>query len=298
MSVTYALTVFNKAAFLLPVLEAVCEERASTGGEIIVVDDCSTDESPAILARYESRGLRIIRFTENRGVMAATAALIDAARQPWLRLVDGDDRILPGSTAALISVLSDSDAVLAFGQAKSATGNVLIAAARVERLVRPVRAMLERQNFNPSMTLIPTARAKALIPLPVEIRTAQDFWLGLQLALAGDFLACPFEAAVIAADAGGLSRRKARVFADTLRLTALALPQLGPADAAFALKRQAGRAVRYFRREAPDCLTAAERWRLRAAAWGWPGGPQTAADLERIAGLYERGERQTAPPSR
>jgi hypothetical protein len=135
---------------------------------------------------------------------------------------------------------------------------------------------------------MPTAAAKPLLPLPSEIRTAQDFWLGLQLALRGDFVVCPVEAAAIAQDAGGLSRRKALVFGDTCRLLALARPQLSGTEARFALARNAARAARFFRREAPGRLTWAERWGLRRAAWLPSVAPPPA--FLRLAALYDRAE--------
>lgn len=282
--VTYALTVFNKARFLPAVLDSVFAERAATGGTVIALDDASTDDSLAILNAWESQGLRIVRFAENRGVMAATAALIEAAEDPCLRLVDADDVLVPGSTAALRQALAASDAVLAFGRATGGSG-----AGQTERMARPVRMMLERQVFNPSMVLLPTAMAKTLLPLPVDIRTAQDFWLGLRLALIGDFLSCPIEAAGVAEDPQGLSRRKARVFGDTCRLLALARPFLSAGDARYALRRNAARAVRYFRRDAPGLLATGERWRLRAAAFGFSGAASASA-FEALAALYERAD--------
>lgn len=297
VSVTYALPVYNKARFLPGVLAAVAAERAATGGEILCLDDASTDDSPAILAQSERCGIRILRFPVNRGVMAATAALIEAAGKPWLRLVDADDTLIPGSTARLLSALDASDAVLAFGRAEAAglgdraAGRAAMGGPRRAgeplRLRRPVRATLERQWFNPSMTLIPTAAARATLPWPVDIRTAQDFWLALQLAARGDFLACPFPAAVIAADEAGLSRQKARVFADTCRLIALARPRLGQAEARFALRRQAARTLRFFRREAPGALGLSERLRLAAFAAGLGLREARAENFLALAALYE-----------
>jgi len=45
VSVSYLVTVYQKAKFLPTVLAAIAEERAGTGGEIIVIDDGSTDGS-------------------------------------------------------------------------------------------------------------------------------------------------------------------------------------------------------------------------------------------------------------
>ncbi len=71
--------------------------------EVVVVDDGSTDETPAILARY---GSRIVTVTqENRGLASARNAGIRAARGELIGLLDGDDLWLPERLAKLVPVL-------------------------------------------------------------------------------------------------------------------------------------------------------------------------------------------------
>src|SRR4051794_34728172 len=52
MTVSYVLTVYNKAAFLPAVLSAVMKERAVSGGEIVIVDDGSIDGSSILLDEF------------------------------------------------------------------------------------------------------------------------------------------------------------------------------------------------------------------------------------------------------
>jgi glycosyltransferase involved in cell wall biosynthesis len=73
------------------------------GCEVIVIDDGSTDDGPALvdsIARSEP-GLRVLR-QPNAGVSAARNAGIAAARGTWLRFLDADDWVTPGSSARLI----------------------------------------------------------------------------------------------------------------------------------------------------------------------------------------------------
>jgi glycosyltransferase involved in cell wall biosynthesis len=59
--------------------------------EVIVVDDCSADETPRRLAEMRDPRVRLVRFEAPRGVAAARNAGITAARGQWLAFLDDDD---------------------------------------------------------------------------------------------------------------------------------------------------------------------------------------------------------------
>jgi glycosyltransferase involved in cell wall biosynthesis len=94
--------VFNGAATLARALDsiAVGEELPD---EIIVVDDGSRDESPAILAQYRSRlpSMRVLTLDQNRGLVAALNAGLNAAQSRYVARLDADDEWLPGHVASL-----------------------------------------------------------------------------------------------------------------------------------------------------------------------------------------------------
>jgi glycosyltransferase involved in cell wall biosynthesis len=112
MTVSYLIiTLYNKEQFIGGVMDSVLAEHAQTGGEIIVYDDCSTDRSPETvkerIVAHSARAacVRIFRGDENRGVSVATNRLIETATPPYIRLVDADDLLVPGSTGRLLLYL-------------------------------------------------------------------------------------------------------------------------------------------------------------------------------------------------
>ena len=105
--VSFVVTVYNKARFLPAVLNALFAQEGDFEREFIFIDDGSTDESPAVLARLCAgrTDTRLIR-QKNAGPAKATNAAVAAATQPWLKIVDGDDVLAPWCTETLLEAAS------------------------------------------------------------------------------------------------------------------------------------------------------------------------------------------------
>src|SRR5690606_2222652 len=72
--------------------------------ELLVVDDASTDDTPAVLARLAGPDLRAIRI-EAGDVSTARNTGIGAARGRFLAFLDADDRWCPGKLARQLAVM-------------------------------------------------------------------------------------------------------------------------------------------------------------------------------------------------
>lgn len=77
--------------------------------EFLLVDDCSRDETPRLLAQAERElpGARVLRHERNGGLATARNTGLDAARGEYLAFLDGDDWIAPGYFAELLSVIEE-----------------------------------------------------------------------------------------------------------------------------------------------------------------------------------------------
>ncbi|GGX67886.1 glycosyltransferase family 2 protein [Streptomyces anandii] len=77
--------------------------------EFILVDDCSRDGTPDILARAERElaGTVRIRHERNGGLATARNTGIDAARGEYLTFLDGDDWLAPGHYPRLLAAIEE-----------------------------------------------------------------------------------------------------------------------------------------------------------------------------------------------
>ncbi|MEV5599018.1 glycosyltransferase family 2 protein [Streptomyces sp. NPDC052496] len=75
--------------------------------EFLLVDDCSRDETPQILARAEGElpGARVLRHERNGGLATARNTGLDAANGEYVTFLDGDDWLAPGYYAQLLAVV-------------------------------------------------------------------------------------------------------------------------------------------------------------------------------------------------
>jgi dolichol-phosphate mannosyltransferase len=105
--VLIAIPVYNEQRYIAKVLEAVCKY----GLDILVVDDGSTDATPAILSEHKS--IRVIRHPENRGY---GQSLIDAFRYAscrgydWVITMDCDEQHEPAQIASFLREIEFDDA--------------------------------------------------------------------------------------------------------------------------------------------------------------------------------------------
>ena len=116
-ALSLVMSVYNVAPFLERCLESLTAQNLS-GMEIVIVDDGSTDECPAILARYASEHpeMRVI-CQENGGLSAARNTGLDHISGEYVAFVDSDDWIDPGFYRRLLDLARANDLDIAHGNA-------------------------------------------------------------------------------------------------------------------------------------------------------------------------------------
>ena len=101
-AVSVIIPTYNCARFLRQSVDSMVEQTVRPA-EIIVVDDGSTDETPAVLANYGSR-ITAVRG-EHAGYAAARNLGLHRARSEWIAFHDADDIALPDRLAAQLDAL-------------------------------------------------------------------------------------------------------------------------------------------------------------------------------------------------
>ena len=94
ISVSVVVPVYNAHDYLRRCLDSVCNQTLENI-EVICVDDCSTDDSHAILLEYARADprVKVLRTPKNGGESVARNVALDAATGEYLGFVDNDDEI-------------------------------------------------------------------------------------------------------------------------------------------------------------------------------------------------------------
>ena len=103
--VSVIIPVYNGAATIGRAVASVFAQTF-TDFEVVIVDDGSTDDTPAVLAAFGDR-IRVIR-QPNRGFPAARNAAIAASRGDLIALIDHDDEWFPRKLELNVAALQSS----------------------------------------------------------------------------------------------------------------------------------------------------------------------------------------------
>lgn len=112
-TVSVVIPVYNEERTVAELIRRV--RAVGMAKEIIVVDDASTDRTPAILAKLRGRDLRVFRLPRNQGKGAALREGFRHARQEVILVQDADLEYDPADYPELLAPLARGEADVVYG---------------------------------------------------------------------------------------------------------------------------------------------------------------------------------------
>src|SRR5580698_1069970 len=115
MPLSVVLPNFNDGKVLSRALGSLLAQKPAAQ-EIIVVDDGSSDDSLAIVEKFQARhpSIHLIRNETNLGIVASVRRALDVATGEFLLCASSDDFVLPGLFDRAFKALSDNPAAAFF----------------------------------------------------------------------------------------------------------------------------------------------------------------------------------------
>jgi glycosyltransferase involved in cell wall biosynthesis len=132
-SVSFVTTIYNKAPYMAPMLDALAAQVGDFEREYIFVNDGSTDGSRDLLVeRTKDWDNVTIIDQENQGPAVATNTGGLLAKHEYIKFIDADDVLAPDATHHLLTCLRNRDIDLIFG-----TFGTFSDAAKIQFLPEP-----------------------------------------------------------------------------------------------------------------------------------------------------------------
>lgn len=179
--VSVCMAAYNGARHIREQIDSILPE-IGPHDEVIIVNDCSTDETAAIVAAIPDARIRLIDAEQNRGYVATFERALGEARGEFVFLSDQDDVWLQGRVERMISALDGKDMVVSncrhFDGAPGSFHEIRLRAKDSTHHVRNLLGIVVgyRLHWGCAMAVRWNLLAQAL-PFPHYMDESHDQWL-------------------------------------------------------------------------------------------------------------------------
>ena len=104
--ITIITPTYNRASFLKRAISSVLNQTF-TNFEMIIVDDCSKDNTEQVVRSIDDNRIRYIKLESNKGPAGARNVGINTAKGSYISLLDSDDEYLPNKLALQINKIRE-----------------------------------------------------------------------------------------------------------------------------------------------------------------------------------------------
>ena len=98
---------YNTAKYIKASIDSVLAQTYPYW-ELIIVDDCSTDETDEVVAAYTDERIRYIKNEKNSGAAVSRNRALREAKGRWIAFLDSDDVWLPEKLEKQISFMKNN----------------------------------------------------------------------------------------------------------------------------------------------------------------------------------------------
>ena len=193
--VSVVIPTHNRANFIRDAVTSALNQGAAVG-EVIVVDDGSTDDTSAVLLRVADPRLRVLRQPQSGPAIARHNGW-RAARGQWILFLDSDDALETGAAEALLATAQQHPGRIPFGLASVHAQTVDSPPAYTFCFAHRSGSLLKELSFYSAGTILSCLFPRATLSavggfneMP-ESPYREDFEFALRLALRCEFAHLP-----------------------------------------------------------------------------------------------------------
>lgn len=104
---------WNTSNFIAESIQSVIDQTYENW-ELIIVDDCSTDNTDEVVARFTDKRIRYFKNEKNNGAALSRNRALREARGEWIAFLDSDDLWSPKKLEHQISFMNEHGYTLSY----------------------------------------------------------------------------------------------------------------------------------------------------------------------------------------
>lgn len=209
-AISVLMAAYNGAALIGETLQSLQAQRFGDF-EVIIVDDCSTDDTRAVIRGFGDARIKLISLTTNQGVVAARNHALSEARGRYIAALDHDDLCHPDRFARQIAYLEANPATVLVGTAASILEDGVVLPGSLAPVSTPALIQWLLRIENPlvwSSVMMRGDAARQLAPFTrPEMLYAEDFDLYHRIGRLGAIARLDDELMTYRRHGGGASQR-------------------------------------------------------------------------------------------
>ena len=171
---------YNSNKYVIDTIESILHQTYN-GWELLITDDCSTDNTWSILKKYagEDNRIKIFKLTKNQGPGLARNNSIKHAAGRYIAFCDSDDKWYPDKLRKQISFMKEKDCALSYSSYKVIDESGGDLGRVLSKKTVDYKVML-RNNYIGCLTAMYDTQKVGKLYMP-EIRKRQDWALWLKI---------------------------------------------------------------------------------------------------------------------
>lgn len=104
---------YNTAKYISDSIKSI-QAQTYTNWELLIVDDCSTDESPHVIRSFNDPRIILLQNEKNSGAAISRNYALREAKGKWIAFLDSDDTWMPEKLEKQIKFMKDNDYAFTF----------------------------------------------------------------------------------------------------------------------------------------------------------------------------------------
>ncbi|MDH7443009.1 glycosyltransferase family 2 protein [Lacticaseibacillus paracasei subsp. paracasei] len=173
---------YNGAQFINDQIKSILMQ-IDFSDELIIVDDCSTDETVKKIKAFKDPRIRLFVNTLNQGPIRSFASALSQTRGEFLFLADQDDVWLKDKVSKVMAAFLDQDAVLVVHDGIVTDINLIPIDSSWNHYnhSKPTHSLLQtliKNSYTGAMMAMKRDLLRLILPFPEEI-SMHDWWIAL-----------------------------------------------------------------------------------------------------------------------